>query len=114
MNTAGLHVTADVWFKEMPTMARLQVLVSQALAASGMRVVGNTEYVFGPDAFTAVWLLAASHLSVHTFPEQNFVAFDCYTCGDEGDPIMAINNILSGLAIRTADINIHERGQYNG
>ena len=30
--------------------------------------------------YSAVVLLAESHISIHTFPESNFFTFDCYSC----------------------------------
>ena len=27
-------------------------------------------------------MIAESHLSIHTFPELNYVSFDCYSCKD--------------------------------
>jgi len=32
-------------------------------------------------AFTALYLLSESHLSIHTWPENNFIAIDIFTCG---------------------------------
>jgi S-adenosylmethionine decarboxylase len=32
-------------------------------------------------AFTSLYLLAESHLSIHTWPENNFMAIDVFTCG---------------------------------
>jgi S-adenosylmethionine decarboxylase proenzyme len=33
-------------------------------------------------AFTALYLLSESHLSIHTWPEKNFIAIDIFTCGN--------------------------------
>jgi S-adenosylmethionine decarboxylase proenzyme len=33
-------------------------------------------------AFTALYLLSESHLSIHTWPEKDFIAIDIFTCGD--------------------------------
>jgi len=33
-------------------------------------------------AFTSLYLLSESHLSIHTWPENNFIAIDIFTCGD--------------------------------
>ena len=32
-------------------------------------------------AFTSLYLLAESHLSIHTWPENSFIAIDVFTCG---------------------------------
>ncbi len=33
-------------------------------------------------AFTALYLLAESHLSIHTWPEKKYIALDIFTCGE--------------------------------
>jgi S-adenosylmethionine decarboxylase proenzyme len=33
-------------------------------------------------AFTALYLLSESHLSIHTWPEKNYIAIDIFTCGN--------------------------------
>lgn len=42
-------------------------------------------------------LLSESHLSIHTYPEKNFAAIDCYTCGTTVEPQMAIDYIVNIL-----------------
>ncbi len=32
------------------------------------------------NGYSAVVLLAESHISIHTFPEASFLTFDCYSC----------------------------------
>jgi len=33
-------------------------------------------------AFTALYLLSESHLSIHTWPEKDYIAIDIFTCGN--------------------------------
>jgi len=33
-------------------------------------------------AFTSLYLLSESHLSIHTWPEKDFIAIDIFTCGN--------------------------------
>lgn len=33
-------------------------------------------------AFTVLYLLSESHMSIHTWPERRYVAIDLFTCGD--------------------------------
>ncbi|GAB6171010.1 hypothetical protein JCM15765_04880 [Paradesulfitobacterium aromaticivorans] len=39
-------------------------------------------------------LLAESHFSIHTYPEQGFAAIDCYTCGEAVDPNDIVTKFL--------------------
>jgi S-adenosylmethionine decarboxylase len=110
METKGLHVVADVWFAEMPQQSKLQALVQQALVASKMTVLDEVTHVFGPGAFTYAALLGESHFTVHTYPERLYAAMDIYTCGSEGDPVVAIQTVLSGCLLADSQVRVLARG----
>lgn len=110
MDSAGMHVVADVWFVEMPNQKRLQQLIQHALVASKMTVLEEMRHVFGPDAFTYAALLGESHFTVHTYPERNYAAMDIYTCGSEGDPVVAIQTVLSGCLLADSQVRVLRRG----
>lgn len=59
---------------------RLEALCLAACRDAGMTVVGHAFHQFAPTGVTGVVLLAESHLAVHTWPEQRFVAADVYVC----------------------------------
>lgn len=60
-----------------------------------------------PQGLTLIALLGQSHMSVHTYPEQNYAAIDFFTCGDYARPDKALT-ILKGFLkpekIRTTTI----------
>ena len=43
-------------------------------------ILQKTQHIFEPQGFTALYLLSESHISIHTFPENNYAAIDIYTC----------------------------------
>jgi S-adenosylmethionine decarboxylase len=45
-------------------------------------VLGVQKHKFKPQGFTAVYMLAESHFSIHTWPEKGIAACDIFTCGD--------------------------------
>lgn len=61
------------WLNEVnPEVLRL--MVDRFLSQSQYTVLDFTEHRFQPQGYTALWLLAESHLAVHTFPE-NFTTY---------------------------------------
>ena len=59
--------------------------VDKVVKNSGFKVVGYTYHVFSvqssqEDAITAVWLLAESHLAIHSFPEGGKTYFQLSSC----------------------------------
>jgi S-adenosylmethionine decarboxylase len=111
MQTKGQHVIADIWLNEYPASGKeLAGFVVEALGFSGMTVVGEKLHYFDELALTGVWLLSESHFSLHTFPERNFLSVDCYTCGNEGQPMEAVNKFMGALDIQRAHLQVLERG----
>ena len=62
-----------------------------------------------PGAFTSLYLLSESHLSLHSWPELNFIAIDCFTCG-KCDTNKVIEAIISYLQPKHVEKKILERG----
>jgi len=61
---------------------RLEVIVTRLIRDVGVRPLGDPLWqVFpGPGGITGLWLLAESHLAVHTYPETQFAAINLYCC----------------------------------
>ena len=62
-------------------VAQLTGLASAAVAAGGGHVLGTSHVLFPNGAITLVLILAESHLSIHTWPEENLIAVDLFSCG---------------------------------
>jgi len=56
-----------------------QLLINLALL-SNSKIVGYIHKKFEPIGFTGILLLAESHISIHVFPEYNYIAIDLFTC----------------------------------
>lgn len=53
------------------------------LEKSGYTVVNFVEHHFSPQGYTCIWLLAESHLALHTFPEENKSYIELSGCREE-------------------------------
>jgi S-adenosylmethionine decarboxylase len=60
----------------------LMDLLQNAAIASGATVVQTIYKKFEPQGVTVLCLLSESHISIHTWPEEEKAAVDIYTCGD--------------------------------
>lgn len=76
------HLILDIC--ELETLPQCEELMSELddfCILEGITVFNRHHHVFGEeDAYTILYLLSESHLSVHTFPEKGTVAIDLYTC----------------------------------
>jgi S-adenosylmethionine/arginine decarboxylase-like enzyme len=108
--TKGELVTADLWLKKMPELDELEGLIEMALIENKINVVNFIEQLFEPQGATLVWILSASSITVHTYPEHKYISLDCYTCGGEGSAIDTVMYIVNNLEINTKKIGHHPRG----
>lgn len=99
-STFGRHVAVDTWGVEFELLNDAQFLEAQlveAAEACGATVMSVQSKQFEPQGATVLVLLSESHLSIHTYPEREFAAIDCYTCGETVDPQLAIDYLVSVL-----------------
>lgn len=99
-STFGRHVAIDTWgvdFDLLNNAEWLQQQMVEAAEACGATVLSVQAKQFDPQGATVLVLLSESHLSIHTYPERNFAAIDCYTCGDTVDPQVAIEYLVQVL-----------------
>ena len=61
----------------------------------------------GGNGVTGVALLAQSHITVHTWPERNYAAFDVFMCGDcDADQAAAtISQAVPGSRVDVRAVN---------
>ena len=59
----------------------LRGLATAAVHAGGGHVLDTSHVTFPNGAITLVLILAESHLSIHTWPEENLIAIDLFSCG---------------------------------
>ncbi len=69
----------SAWIKETDSEV-IKNQMQQLLAQSGFNIVGYIEHYFELQGYTAIWLLAESHLAIHTFPEQGKTYLQISSC----------------------------------
>lgn len=77
----GLHIIANFEVKENTKLqmhsAFKKFIVAQ-IDACKLTKVGEVYHDFPGGGFTAVICLTESHLSIHTWPERNYITFDIF------------------------------------
>ncbi len=74
------------WIEETAP-ATLVPKLKNLLDLSGYTVVNFTEHHFQPQGYTCIWLLAESHLALHTFPEKGQSYVELSGCRKEMNTI---------------------------
>lgn len=80
---AGSHVLADLWGASGLDDAELiERALREVVAVCGATLLHIHLHRFSENGgISGVAVLAESHISVHTWPERGFAAFDIFMCG---------------------------------
>ena len=119
-NSIGTHFIADLYKIPKTIFSNdlckenydtFDTLVELSLNNNNMNIVKKDVFFFDNynGAFTSVYLLSESHLSIHTWPEKEYIALDVFTCG-YGDTQKIVNELISILKPETYKIQKIERG----
>ena len=106
MNLEGKHIIIDAFECDIVFLnnkIHLELLLIQVAKDLGMQVLFTYFYPFHPQGVTGVMVLATSHISIHTWPEEGYAAIDIYTCGNQ-DPIDQVEALLKGISSKMAII----------
>ena len=87
----------------------LTEIAISAVRSGGGHVLDASHVVFPNGAITLVLILAESHLSIHTWPEERLVAIDLFSCGAI-DGRRVLTELTSALALENARVTEIERG----
>ncbi len=90
-------------------------IVLRAAKECGATILDDHFHQFEPIGVSGVVLIAESHISVHTWPENGFAAADIFTCG-EMKPQVAIDIMREGFRAKAASMSMKVvvRGQLDG
>ncbi len=90
--------------------------VKKALITSARKskatILKSYFYQFKPEGVSGIIMIAESHFSIHTWPEDGFVAFDVLTCG-KMYPELAIKELKKILSAKKIRVRKFKRG-FNG
>ena len=88
---AGHHILLDLWHIEFNNSIKtLKKIILESIKISGATLLHLHLHRFGKEqGISGVAVLAESHLSVHTWPERGYIAFDIFMCGDTNPQLAA-------------------------
>ena len=90
-------------------IAELTAAAAGAVQAGGGTVLDSSNVVFPNGAVTLVLILAESHLAIHTWPEENLIAVDLFSCGSIAGERVA-GELIRALRLADPQVRRMERG----
>lgn len=81
---AGTHLLVDLWgAKKLDCLKTIEKAMRECVDACSATLLHIHLHHFTPNGgVSGVAVLAESHISVHTWPERDYAAFDVFMCGD--------------------------------
>ncbi|MEM1343888.1 MAG: adenosylmethionine decarboxylase [Pseudomonadota bacterium] len=108
---AGTHLIVEVvGGKGLDDEARIRTAFLDCIEAAGATLLHIHTHKFSPQGVSGVAVLAESHISVHTWPEIGYGAFDIFMCG-EANPWAAIGVLQRAFGAREVRVRELLRGE---
>lgn len=106
----GQHLLLEQWGgRGLSDAGTLEHAMRAAAEAGGATVLGAHFHPFEGGGVTGVLLLAESHITVHTWPEQGYAALDLFMCG-AADVVVAADTLDAALAPERSTRQVIQRG----
>lgn len=83
VHCAGAHLIIDLYNAErLDDLPYVEQALRSCVEEAGATLLHIHLHPFEPTGVSGVAVLAESHISVHTWPEAGYAAFDVFMCGD--------------------------------
>ena len=109
----GVHYLVDLHGCDAEVLAAVKPTEEALLSAAtrcGSTIIEYHFHQFAPHGVSGVILIAESHFSVHTWPEDSFAAVDIFTSGEVMKPEVAIRILEEAFSADRVDIAKVTRG----
>ena len=108
---AGTHIIIDLWgAQDLDDLELMEKTMREAVDVAKATLLHIHLHHFTPNGgISGVAVLAESHISVHTWPERNFAAFDVFMCGD-AEPEKVIPVLQAAFKPDNVNVSEHLRG----
>ncbi len=103
---AGTHLIIDViGGSNLDCVRTVEAAFRQCIDACGATLLHIHMHQFSPQGVSGVAVLAESHISVHTWPEAGYGAFDVFMCG-QTNPLKTVEILRT--AFDAKDVRVKE------
>lgn len=108
---AGTHLILDLWDGErLDDQDHIEATLRRIVEKAKATLLHIHLHRFTPNGgISGVAVLAESHISVHTWPERSYAAFDVFMCGD-AVPHVAIEELREAFSTARVEVVEHRRG----
>jgi len=113
METFGKHFIVELSkcnISVLNDLSKVKDILSHAAIKADTEIKELAFHHFYPQGVSGVVVIAESHISVHTWPENGYAALDIYTCGDKANPVLAYEYIAKQFGAKVVHMTEFNRG----
>jgi S-adenosylmethionine decarboxylase len=109
---AGTHLIIDLWGAErLDDLPHIEETLRACVVAAGATLLHIHLHHFTPNmGVSGVAVLAESHISIHTWPENGYAALDVFMCGG-AQPHETVEVLRQAFLPTRVAVSEHLRGQ---
>ncbi len=111
--TIGFHILGELYGVDPHTLSyveNIEPIIQKISQDCQFNVLTSSFHQFKPYGVTGFLLLAESHLSIHTWPEEGFLAVDIFSCSSREQAIQAFERLVQAFDPIRFDKRILDRG----
>jgi S-adenosylmethionine decarboxylase len=109
---AGNHLIIDLFgASRLDDIKFMEQTMKRCVEVAGATLLHFHLHHFTPNGgVSGVAVLSESHISVHSWPEADYAAFDVFMCGD-AKPELCVDILKEAFNAREAVVKTHQRGE---
>ena len=108
---AGIHLIVEFWGgKIIEDAEKIKDLLIKTAEVSHNTPLDVKIHKFDPQGITGFILLAESHISIHTWPERDYVAIDIFSCGRDSQPYEGLKYLEQEFQPKKTKVQEIKRG----
>lgn len=109
----GIHYLLEFFGcnkRQLNSVPFWEKLLTKAMTGADTKILNKYFYKFSPYGLTGYFLLSASHISFHTWYENDYVACDVFSCGGNAETEGIVQHITNKLKHERVKIKKMKRG----
>jgi S-adenosylmethionine decarboxylase len=109
---AGNHLLIDVFgARKLDDLKHIEATMKRCVEVAGATLLHIHLHHFTPNGgVSGVAVLSESHISMHSWPEASYAAFDVFMCG-EAKPELCVNILREAFSARDVVVKTFKRGE---
>ncbi len=113
INSVGTHIIGEFFgckSKKLEYKKDVESILLGSVKEAKFASLHHYFYQFDPVGATGVVVLSQSHISIHTWPEYNYLAVDVFSCGTAKQAEKAFDYIVKSFSPKSFKKRVVVRG----